>query len=74
MQPFTTTEYIAQQGLDVDVHDPVATRMINRHLRKIGFVQVRKKGKWVWTKPEHTRTNQRAALELKLRQLETKNG
>lgn len=45
---FTTAEYIAKQNLDVSVQDPWATRMINKHLRKLGYERRRKSGRWVW--------------------------
>lgn len=63
---FTTAEYIAEHGLNVNIHDSAACKLIASHLSKKGYKRIRKRirGKvsWVWTKENRSL----AALKEKL--------
>lgn len=71
---FTVQEYIDQHKMQVNIKDPVAMRMINHHLIKLGFKRVRRPhngvSRWVWvsvnSNPEVERTN----LIQKLKEIE----
>lgn len=51
---FTMTEYIEENKLGVSSHDAAATKMISDHLKKRGYVMLRKrrngKVEHVWSK------------------------
>lgn len=51
---FTMQEYVERHKLGVDIHDPHATKILNQHLTDLGYVKVRRKGKWVWVDANDT--------------------
>lgn len=67
---FTTAEYISKHHLDVDVQDPWATKLINKHLRRLGYERIRKNNRWFWVKREASPASTRAGLEAKLTAIE----
>ncbi len=71
-QFFTLAEYIEEKGLDVDIHHPKATRMIARHLQKMGYVKIRKNLIWVWAHKSQVKGRDLDRLASRLAKIEEK--
>ena len=65
-EEFTTVEYVKAHGLQVNMKDSGATRIVAAHLRKKGYVEKRKRYKGriakVWSK-KHDRESLIKQLE-----------
>ncbi len=64
---FTMAEYIAEHKLGVSPQDPRASKVINAHLLRKGYVRIRRGGKHVYVPAAEVADI--PALEAKLKEL-----
>lgn len=47
---FTLSEYIAKHGLRANPLNPAHSKILNEHLARLGYVRVRRNGRWGYVK------------------------
>ena len=51
---FTMQEYCEKNGIAISLADPQATRIVAAHLKKLGYVKVKRQGRAVYMKEGET--------------------